>query len=372
MLFVNGKKQTVNLRDLCSTPDKDGMIQDITNYGYEDSIWTLVNNRIHALLHPINIPFRYTFDKVKATDFLMKYAKTLNMPGHDAYITLAGGRPVIHKEEVGMRVDIDATVADLETMVQNGTLKPLALSMTNQNTVSISAKQLAGIDTIISQYSTTFNAGDSSRTHNIELAADKINGSLVDAGQTFSFNDIVGERTAEAGYDDAPVIVDGKLVPGIGGGICQVSSTLFNAALLSGMETVERTPHYEPVSYISAGRDATVSWGYLDYKFRNAYNHPIYVLSLISGNTITVYILGSSLDTPRHASITVSQPPIRPHKTVTKTDVSQKGTYVKEEGSDGMTVTTTRSIIYHDGSTYFETFDSLYDPTDTVIIKGIP
>ena len=106
---------------------------------------------------------------------------------------------------------------------------------------------------VLGSYTTNFDASNANRTHNIELASTKISGTLVKPGEVFSFNDVVGERTAEAGYDDAPVIIDGKLVPGIGGGICQVSSTLFNTALLSGMNIIERTPHFEPVSYIPAG-----------------------------------------------------------------------------------------------------------------------
>ena len=130
------------------------------------------------------------------------------------------------------------------------------------------------------------------------------------------------ERTAEAGYDDAPVFMDGKLVPGIGGGICQVSSTLFNSALLAGMDIVERTPHFAPVGYMAAGRDATVAYGYLDFIFKNPYDHPIYVLAHTSGDTLTISILGFAADEPQAVSITVGNEQTIPNKVETRIDPS--------------------------------------------------
>ncbi|MBS5935371.1 MAG: VanW family protein [Veillonella sp.] len=164
-------------------------------------------------------------------------------------------------------------------------------------------------------------------------------------------------------------MLDGKLVPGIGGGICQVSSTLFNAALESGMEIVERTPHFEPVGYIPKGRDATVAWGYLDFQFKNPYSHPIYILSTIDHGTLSIYIIGSPTDKPRQVSISVGNEIVLPHGSQTKFDQNLLGDRI-EEGTNGSEVTTWRHIIRADGQTYDDSFQSLYDPQDTIIIKG--
>lgn len=369
-LVVDNTSVQVSFSELGIVPDTDNMVKDILSYGREDNIIIALQERLKAFFYPVNMSLRYKIDETQASYYLENYAKKVTLSGHDAYLSLDGEQVVIHPEKLGSRLDMESTLQQLKDMAASGEFETLHLTMTDKDTIHLRAQDLAGIDTIIGTYTTYFNGSDTHRTHNVRLASDKINGVYLAPGQVFSFNDIVGERTAEAGFDDAPVIIDGKLVPGIGGGICQVSSTLFNAALLAGMETVERTPHYSPVSYIPAGRDATVAYGYLDYQFKNPYQQPVYVLSLMTDNSITVYILGFASNKPQATSISVGQPKRVPYKTITKEDLTKTGIIVEEEGSDGMSLTTTRTIIDHDGITHTETFDSLYDPTDRVIIKG--
>jgi len=120
---------------------------------------------------------------------------------------------------------------------------------------------------LLGRYTTSFNAGDTSRSYNIRLACQKINEVVLGPGDVFSYNDTVGPRTVAAGFRTANVYVGNKVEPGIGGGICQVSSTLFNAAVLADLNIVYRTNHSLPVSYVPLGRDATVSYGSIDFKF---------------------------------------------------------------------------------------------------------
>ena len=129
----------------------------------------------------------------------------------------------------------------------------------------------------IGQYVTYFNTHNKNRSHNLLLAAKAINNYVVLPGETFSFNQIVGMRTSDKGYMRAPVIVKGELSEGIGGGICQVSSTLYNAIDRAGMQIVERYSHSRSVPYIPPGRDATVSWYGPDFRFKNIYNQPILI-----------------------------------------------------------------------------------------------
>ena len=130
---------------------------------------------------------------------------------------------------------------------------------------------------LIGQYITYFNSYNQERSHNIDLAANAINNHVVFPGETFSFNQTVGQRTKEKGYLPAPIIVKGELAEGIGGGICQVSSTLFNAADRSGLEIVKRFSHSKRVPYVPPGRDATVSWYGPDFSFKNQYNQPVLI-----------------------------------------------------------------------------------------------
>lgn len=143
----------------------------------------------------------------------------------------------------------------------------------------------------IGYYVTYYNSRNQSRSHNIQLAAKAIDNTVVFPGETFSFNETVGIRTQEKGYLQAPVIVRGELSEGIGGGICQVSSTLFNAIDRAGLQIVHRYSHSRHVPYVPSGRDATVSWGGPDFAFRNLYNQPV-LLRAFSGQgrmQITVY-----------------------------------------------------------------------------------
>jgi len=311
---------------------------------------------------------RYKLDEVKGKTYLTELAKTIDTPGHDAYLTVENGQVVIHPSKEGKRIDIDATLKKLKDDLQiSDSINSLSMVFTTQNTVKVTDADLKPLNTVLASFTTEFDPSNESRTHNIQLASDKINGTLIKPGEQFSFNDVVGERTAEAGYDDAPVMIDGKLVPGIGGGICQVSSTIFNTALLSGMNIIERTPHFEPVGYIQAGRDATVAWGYLDFKFRNPYQHSIYILSVMNNGTLTIYIIGTAEDKPKNVSISVGDYGEIPNKTITKVDPSLKEKEV-QEGHVGLKMNTYRTITYGNWVTQTDSFESVYDPVDTIII----
>lgn len=133
---------------------------------------------------------------------------------------------------------------------------------------------------------------DSKRNTNIALAAQAINGTTVMPGESFSFNQVVGERTAQRGYQMAPAIAGGVTFDEIGGGVCQVSSTLFNAAAVSGMRIVERSPHAWPSSYVDKGLDATVNWPNLDFVFRNEQQTPVFVVAQYQDRQVDVALYG--------------------------------------------------------------------------------
>ncbi|GAB3064318.1 VanW family protein [Virgibacillus ainsalahensis] len=145
----------------------------------------------------------------------------------------------------------------------------------------------------LGSYVTNFRKTNTERSHNIDLSTKAINNHVVFPGETFSFNDIVGERTAERGYKRAPVIVKGELAEDIGGGICQVSSTLFNAVDLKGIQIVERYAHSREVPYVPPGRDATVSWWGPDFVFKNLYNEPILIRAQADNGRMDVRIFSS-------------------------------------------------------------------------------
>ncbi|RXT15504.1 hypothetical protein EIZ39_01660 [Ammoniphilus sp. CFH 90114] len=143
----------------------------------------------------------------------------------------------------------------------------------------------------ISSFATYYNSRNFNRSQNIQLASSAIHHYVLLPGETFSFNKVVGKRTVEKGYKRAPVIVRGELSEGIGGGICQVSSTLFNAVDKAGLTILRRYSHSKQVGYVPAGRDATVSWYGPDFSFRNDYDHPVMIKCYArhGKNLVTIY-----------------------------------------------------------------------------------
>ena len=128
---------------------------------------------------------------------------------------------------------------------------------------------------VVSSFSTRYDASNTNRSTNLRIAAEKINGTVLLPGEVFSYNKTVGKRTVEEGYKDAKIYADGGVVDGLAGGICQISSTLYNAVLLANLEIVERRNHSFTTSYVAAGRDATVVWGTIDFQFKNSRSYPI-------------------------------------------------------------------------------------------------
>lgn len=144
----------------------------------------------------------------------------------------------------------------------------------------------------ISKFSTSYTSSGYARSTNIELAAQKLDGVVIMPGETFSYNQAVGQRTKAAGFKEATAYSNGQVVQEVGGGICQVSSTLYNAVLYANLEIVERTNHGFKPSYVKPGLDATVSWGGPDFKFKNNRNYPVRIKTDTSGKVLKIYIYG--------------------------------------------------------------------------------
>ena len=145
---------------------------------------------------------------------------------------------------------------------------------------------------LLSTYSTNYAASNKNRTTNLILAANKINGTVLMPGEIFSYNQVVGERTIAAGYKEAPIYVSGEVVDGLGGGICQITSTLYNAVLYANLGIVSRSNHQFVPSYVTASRDATVVYGAIDFKFKNTRDYPIKITCSVSNGIATFNIYG--------------------------------------------------------------------------------
>ena len=156
---------------------------------------------------------------------------------------------------------------------------------------------------LLSQYSTSYSTRDQKRTTNLRLAANKINGTVLMPGETFSYNKVVGERTIAAGYQEAPIYVSGKVVDGLGGGICQITTTLYNAVVYANLDIVERSNHQFVPSYAPASRDATVVYGSIDFKFKNNRNYPIKIVCSVQNGIANFQIYGLKTDNDYEVTI---------------------------------------------------------------------
>ncbi len=148
----------------------------------------------------------------------------------------------------------------------------------------------------LASFSTNYNTRDTDRTTNLRLAANKVNGTVLMPGETFSYNRVVGQRTIAAGYKEAPIYVNGQVVDGLGGGICQISSTLYNAVIYANLDIVTRSNHQFVPSYVTASRDATVVYGSTDFQFKNNRKYPIKIMCSVSGGVASVRIFGLKQD----------------------------------------------------------------------------
>ncbi len=149
---------------------------------------------------------------------------------------------------------------------------------------------------LLSTFSTRYATSNRNRTTNLILASNKINGTVLMPGETFSYNKVVGERTISAGYKEAAIYVQGEVVDGLGGGICQIASTLYNAVVYANLEVTQRANHQFVPSYVTASRDATVVYGAIDFQFKNNRNYPIKIICSVSGGIANFKIFGLRQD----------------------------------------------------------------------------
>ncbi|MBQ8974170.1 MAG: VanW family protein [Oscillospiraceae bacterium] len=282
----------------------------------------------------------------------------------DAYFK---GTEVI-PEVVGVSFDLSAAEKSYKSAA-SGTVVTIPLIFTQPEVLS---KDL-GVDLfkdVLVEKSTSLSGSSSNRITNITLAASYINGTVLGPGETFSFNGTVGERTPDKGFKEAGAYAGGKTIQEYGGGICQVSSTIYYCCLKTNMEIVERYEHMFAVGYLPMGMDATVSWGYLDFKFANSSTYPIKIEAYVSGGDLTVRFYGTKTSTDTMELDYVVTDTID-YEVIEKEDPSvTSDSIIDTSGHTGYVVETYKYIYDKDGNlkdtVYITT--SEYDSQDRVIL----
>ena len=190
-------------------------------------------------------------------------------------------------------VDLSISIEEAQNQV-NASTEPNVTIPLKITTPAVTTNHIGteAFPDLLATFSTTFSTGNVNRTTNIRLASNKINGVVLLPGEEFYYNKVVGQRTVAAGFKSAGVYVNGRVENGIGGGICQVSSTLYNTVLRANLQIVKRSNHYFATGYVPLSTDATVSWGGPEFAFKNSRKYPIKVVSTVNGGKITVSIYG--------------------------------------------------------------------------------
>ncbi|HJJ05568.1 MAG TPA: VanW family protein [Clostridiaceae bacterium] len=283
----NGVQQPsyyIEKNDLIITAGKEGI--SVNEEEFKKIILEKINTEVNNE-EKVTIPVKI----IKPNDIdIDNIYKEVHKEAQDAYITKDPFEIHPHVEGVEFSISIDEVKTMLQEKQEKYTI-PLKITKPKVTTDSLGDEAFPNR---LATYSTKYSTADVNRTTNIKISVNKINGVVLLPGEEFSYNKVLGPRTPQAGYKLGAAYIGGKVVSDYGGGVCQTSSTLYNAVLLSNLEITSRTSHYFAAAYVPVSRDATVYWPSLDFKFKNNRKYPIKIKAYTSNGVIKVEIFGTA------------------------------------------------------------------------------
>lgn len=293
---LNNKQYIVHTSQLDIKHDYNAVIDKSYDIGRKENLF----KNYFAIASPDhqNFDVKYTYNYDIVDTLIKNIAKDNNKNATDATIYRNNsGNLLVTEDKYGLSVDSDSLKKAIVNKVNNIEKDQNLVIQSKLKKVEpkIKANDLKSINAQISSVTTNFRNSNENRSENIRVSSSAINGKLLMPGDIFSFNDVVGDRTVERGYKTSKEIIGDKYVDGIGGGVCQVSTTLYNAVLRTNLTSIERYPHTKHSSYIGSGLDATVAYKYLDYRFKNTNSYPIYIESTVHNKNVTFSIYSNSI-----------------------------------------------------------------------------
>ncbi len=291
--LVEDNKYSLSLSELNPEFNYDETIDLALSYGKNLSFF----NKYDLIKNPqpktFNLIVKY--DTKPLSGIVKKILDETSCNPINATIRREGEKFIITDDSKGKSIDYEELINISVTQFNKSSVNDVDIPVkVNYIEPSITAAELRQINGLISSYTTKLAGSSPQRITNVTLATNKISNKLLMPGDEFSFNNTVGAVNSANGYQESKVIINNKLVPGIGGGICQVSSTLYNALLKSNILPTERHHHTLPSTYVPLGLDATVSSNYLDYKFKNTLPYPILITGSVSNNSSITFNVFSS------------------------------------------------------------------------------
>lgn len=278
----------ISTNEIISSLNKDDFKKDIINYGKNKSFTKNTKGIIFA--KDKNYKFNIEINEEILNKKIENIATVSNINYKNAKVIINGDDITIQKEKSGYILDEQNLTKSINKKLDNFE-KDKSIIVVDAKFKEVDAKiksnDLKSIDKKISEFNTSYS-GSSGRRINVENAAKKIDDIVLMPGDEFSYEEVIGPVTYENGYKDAPVIINGETSMDVGGGVCQVSSTMYNAQLKAGILPTERRNHSKAVAYVPRGLDATLASGIIDYKFKNTYDYPL-VINTYTENS-NVYI----------------------------------------------------------------------------------
>ena len=289
---VGDKTFELKYSDISLSVSSDETVEKALNYGKDNKMFEKKKIIENGVDYKVDTVLSYDEEKVK--EFANNVNEQVKVDAIDAKISVSGGNISITPEITGKHIDTEDLCNKIKESIDPDPEKVETVAVDLQDySPSITSADLSKINGVMSSYSSTFSNSDPGRVENLRIASGYINGTLLMPGQEFSYNNTIGPTIPERGYKEANTYVGSKIVPGYGGGVCQVSSTLYRAVIQSNIRSTERRNHSMTVGYAKPGLDATVAAGYIDYKFVNTYDFPIYIQGYLSGNQVVFNVWGN-------------------------------------------------------------------------------
>jgi len=345
-------ERVVTMKQLGVTFEESGLLQEMKKLT-EGNLWDRV---------------QYRYSMPKQWNLIVKWDDTALMKQYDAAwekkymgqsvnaVRLISPQDVVSyiPDQSANRIDWERTKQDIAKQIPREFISETAAKQvaTVQFTlkempakITLDALKAEGVERKIMEFTTSFATSAQGRVYNVTAAAKTLNNTILKPGDVFDYGKIIAATEKKFGFREAPVIFKGKLIPGIGGGICQVSSTLYNAAIRTGLQIVERRNHSLPVSYLPIGQDATFSEGNINFRFKNTTGKTLLIRAEVVNKELTIKLFGT-MDKDTHydissSTVKVLEPPV---KYVVDSSLPAGGREVLSEGKQGYIVETYRTL----------------------------
>lgn len=301
----------------------------------------------------------------------------INREPQDAQIKVENNNITVTPHLKGRKIDLFELSAVLNELEESeGMERVLPIQYMEPEITESIAHSIIFRDTLatFSSQFYTYDENNRNRAENIKIGISKINGLILGPGDVFSFNEVVGPRTADAGYKAAHIYEAGRVIDGVGGGICQVSSTLYNAVLFSDLQVIERRNHMFTVGYVPKGVDATVSYGEVDFKFKNSTRWPVKINAWVTDNNLLYFSLKGTNEIPGK-TIEISPAVVKTENFksvyIDAPGLPEGKTVIRQEGKPGFVVDTYK-IVKQDGNivNQIKLHTSVYKPLSQEILRG--